>query len=165
MSAARLRKPRHRALQPTLRAIVTAAIVILPGACQPSHPTVILSPHAGEPVAVRVEIADSAEERSLGLMYRNDLAEDQGMLFLFEKDADHSFWMKNTPLSLDMIFISADGEVVGVAPDAEPFSLRPVRIHKSSRDVLEVRAGFAKRHGIAAGARARYAGFTRPNWQ
>ena len=107
---------------------------------------------------MRVDVADTPQARSLGLMYRTDLAPDQGMIFFFERDEDHRFWMKNTPLSLDMIFISADGRIVGIQVDAEPFSLKPLGVGAPSRAVLEVRAGFARAHGIKPGDRVTYRG-------
>lgn len=125
-------------------------------------PRVVLEPSGREPVTVRVDVADTPEARSLGLMFRKDLEEDQGMIFFFERDADHSFWMKNTPLSLDMIFISADGRIVGIAPRTTPFSLAGVRVGKPSRAVLEVRGGFAERHGLAPGDPVRYEDLTSP---
>lgn len=114
----------------------------------------------GREIAVRVEVADTPQARSLGLMYRKELAPDQGMIFFFERDADHRFWMKNTAIPLDMIFISADGHVVGIQHDAEPYSLKPLGVGTPSRVVLEVHAGFAREHGIRPGHRVTYRGIT-----
>src|SRR5262249_40389829 len=75
------------------------------GACaSTATPQVIIHPQSGEPVRVSVEIADTPQKRSFGLMYRRDLPESHGMLFLFPREERLSFWMKNTPLPLDIIF-------------------------------------------------------------
>ena len=84
-------------------------------------------------------------------MYRTELAPDRGMIFLFDREQNQSFWMKNTPLPLDMIFISTGGRIVGIHPNAEPFSLKPITVGAASRAVLEVNAGFAAAHGLAPG--------------
>ena len=103
------------------------------------------------PVTIPVEIANTPATRESGLMYRNDLGADAGMLFLFPNDEDLQFWMKNTPLPLDMVFIDAARVVVGIVADARPFSTQARGVGKPSRYVLEVHAGFCARHGIAPG--------------
>jgi uncharacterized protein len=142
----RLRRP---ALQPTFVAAVLSAA--LAGACHDSRPAVILQPRTGRPVAVYVEVSDTPDTQTRGLMYRTSLAPDDGMIFLFDREQNHSFWMKNTSLPLDMIFISRDRRIVGIHPNAEPFSLKPIDVGAPSRAVLEVNAGFAAAHGLAAG--------------
>ena len=82
---------------------------------QATMPTVTLAPAGRAPVKVRVEVARTMEQRTRGLMFRERLDADAGMIFLFENDDDHTFWMKNTPLPLDMIFITKDLVVAGVA--------------------------------------------------
>jgi hypothetical protein len=143
-------------LQHTLFAVT--AILTLATGCRDARPTVVLNPENGGEVPVRVEVADTPQTRSLGLMYRTNLTEDQGMIFLFEKEDDHQFWMKNTPLSLDMIFISGDGRIVGIQKNTEPFSMRPLGPGAPSRAVLEVRGGFSDKHGLKAGDRVTYKG-------
>jgi len=142
----RLRRP---ALQPTFVAVALSAALV--GACHDSLPAVVLQPRAGRPVAVHVEVADTPDTQTRGLMYRTSLGPDDGMIFLFDREQNHSFWMKNTPLSLDMIFISREGRIVGIHPNAEPFSLKPIDVGAPSRAVLEVNAGFAAAHGLATG--------------
>ena len=108
--------------------------------------------HAAKgPVAISVEIAATPARRERGLMYRNDLGADAGMLFLFPQDSDLRFWMKNTPLPLDMIFIDASHTIVGIVADTRPFSTQALGVGKPSRYVLEVHAGYAAKHGIASG--------------
>ncbi len=104
-------------------------------------------------VAVHVEVADTPEARSYGLMYRKDLAPDAGMLFVFPAEQEQSFWMKNTPLSLDMIFIGTNQQIVGIVAEAKPFTTEPRSVGKPSRYVLEVHGGFCAKHSIRAGDR------------
>ena len=103
---------------------------------------------------VRVELARTDEERSRGLMFRRDLQADTGMLFLFAEPAEHSFWMRNTFLSLDLIFIGEDRSVVGVVANAEPRSDKQRGVPQPSKYVLEVSAGEAFAHAVGPGARA-----------
>lgn len=103
------------------------------------------------PVAVKVEVADTPDARAHGLMYRRDLAPDAGMLFIFPAASEQQFWMKNTPLPLDMVFIGADRRIVGIVADTRPFSTNPLGVSAPSRYVLEVHAGFCASHGIATG--------------
>ena len=105
----------------------------------------------GGDVAVTVEIAATPERRNLGLMYRKELAEDAGMLFLFERPQHLTFWMKNTVLPLDMVFIGADHRVVGIVKNATPFTTTPRAVDGESQYVLEVNAGFSDRHGVRGG--------------
>jgi uncharacterized membrane protein (UPF0127 family) len=115
-------------------------------------PVVTLSGAQGK-VSVRVEIARTREELSRGLMWRSDLDADAGMLFVFGNAAPRTFWMKNTPLPLDILFIDDGGTVLNVAASTTPYSEDPIRSSGPARYVLEVNAGFAARHGIGTGAR------------
>jgi len=91
-------------------------------------------------------------------MYRRDLAADAGMLFLFPVEAEQQFWMKNTPLPLDMVFIRHDHTIAGIVADTRPFTTRPLSVGAPSQYVLEVHAGFCARHGITAGDRVEFVG-------
>ena len=115
------------------------------------RPAVVIHVEGGTEVRVPVELAITAETRTRGLMYRRDLPSDAGMLFVSPETRDYSFWMKNTPLALDMIFIDEQRRVVGLIENAVPFSLAPLSVGKPSRYVLEVHAGFSQRHRIQAG--------------
>ena len=84
-------------------------------------------------------------------MYRKDLASDAGMLFIFPTASVQRFWMKNTPLPLDMIFIGSDRKIVGIVADTRPFTTDPRGVDTPSRYVLEVHAGFCVTHGVATG--------------
>jgi uncharacterized protein len=104
--------------------------------------------------AVKVEVARTDDERSRGLMFRKELAADGGMLFLFEVPEEHGFWMHNTFIPLDMIFLGEDRSVVGVVANAEPHTDILRSVHKPSKYVLEVKGGEAAAHGVGPGTRA-----------
>src|SRR5665213_1056768 len=100
-----------------------------------------------------VELATTEEEKTTGLMYRKQLADGTGMLFDFSPEQQVSMWMKNTYISLDMIFIRADGRVLRIAENTEPLSTRIIPSGGLAKGVLEVVAGTAKKYGIAPGDR------------
>jgi uncharacterized membrane protein (UPF0127 family) len=130
-------------------------------------PTPTPAPGAAAPAAVRfdtprgtwvvqAEVAKTDEERQRGLMFRRELPKDTGMLFLFSESDKHSFWMRNTYLSLDMIFIGEDRTVVGVVSAAQPRTDTPRGVDAPSRYVLEVLAGEAYAHAVGPGVRATF---------
>jgi uncharacterized membrane protein (UPF0127 family) len=127
-----------------------------PDGAQREAPRVVVIDPEGREYIVDVEIARTPEERRVGLMYRRHLPPNAGMLFLFDRDEIHSFWMKNTLIPLDMIFIRADLTIAGVLANVPPLTEQGRSIGKPSRHVLEVNAGWAARHGIGAGARVRF---------
>jgi len=100
-----------------------------------------------------IEIAESPDELEIGLMGRSTMNENQGMLFLFPREEYRSFWMKNTILPLDMIFINAEMEIVTIHVDTTPFSEQSYPSSRPARYVLEVNAGFARDHGLRTGDR------------
>lgn len=104
---------------------------------------------------VEVEIAETPQERSKGLMYRNSLDEDKGMLFIFPVESVHQFWMKNTYIPLDIIWINSKMNVVHVESDVPPCEELVCPRYgpaKSAKYVLEVNAGWANRHKVKEGA-------------
>jgi len=103
--------------------------------------------------AFQVELAITPEEKEHGLMFRRELPEGQGMLFDFQFDQNVAFWMKNTYIPLDMLFIRADGRILRIAENTEPLSERNIPSGGPVRAVLEVIGGTAKKLGIAAGDR------------
>ena len=113
-------------------------------------PAAVIHTHGG-PVTVNLEIADTPGKRASGLMYRREIAADAGMLFLFREASPQKFWMKNTVLPLDMIFIGPTRKIVGIVADTRPFTTNPLGVDEPSRYVLEVNAGFAAKHGVAVG--------------
>jgi uncharacterized protein len=100
-----------------------------------------------------VEIADTDATREKGLMYRKSLPEGSGMLFDFHDEQDVGFWMQNTYIPLDMLFIRADGRILRIAENTEPLSTRVIRSGGPVRAVLEVIGGTARKLGIAPGDR------------
>src|SRR5664279_1818701 len=100
-----------------------------------------------------VEMATTEEEKTTGLMYRKELADGKGMLFDFSPAQEVSMWMKNTYVSLDMIFIRADGRILRIAENTEPMSTRIISSQGLAKGVLEVVAGTAKKYGIEPGDR------------
>ena len=105
---------------------------------------------------VHVEIADDRFEITRGLMCRDRMMDNWGMLFMMEQRRQHSFWMKNTLIGLDIVFIDEDWSVVGVAADAAPQTLSGRSVSGQSKYVLELKAGAAALAGIRQGTKARF---------
>lgn len=104
---------------------------------------------------IRVEVAKTPEERALGLMGRKELGKEEGMLFIFEEEGYHSFWMKNTFIPLSIAFIDREGRIVNIM-DMEPLSLRS---HTPSRPILyalEMNQGWFSKHGVKVGDVVRF---------
>ena len=119
----------------------------------------IVTPDGGR-VVYTVEVARTEKERARGLMGRASLAEERGMIFIFPHEEVQSFWMKDTQLPLDMIFISSDLKVVGVIENARPFDTSPHYVPRPSLYVLEVNGGQAEKWGIAEGSLATFRNIT-----
>jgi uncharacterized membrane protein (UPF0127 family) len=100
-----------------------------------------------------VEMATTEEEKQTGLMYRKELPDGKGMLFDFSPEQQISMWMKNTYVSLDMIFIRADGRILRIAENTEPLSTKIISSGGLAKGVLEVVAGTAQKYGIKPGDR------------
>jgi uncharacterized protein len=113
---------------------------------------------AGRTLRVQVEVVRTPETRAHGLMERRSLPAQQGMLFIFERQEVQAFWMKNTYIPLDMIFIDENMTVVGIVENAEPLTTVSRRVGSPSRFVLEVNGGYARQHGVVAGARVVFEG-------
>ena len=107
----------------------------------------------------RVEIADDPDERAQGLMFRKSLPADAGMLFLSGRNEVQSFWMKNTEIPLDMLFIARDGRIVDMHERAVPFSLETISSKVPVWAVLELPGGSAARLGIKLGDRVEHRAF------
>ncbi|SEW13609.1 hypothetical protein SAMN05444851_1631 [Aliiroseovarius sediminilitoris] len=123
------------------------------GTCGPDH--VDLRGDWGK-ARFTVEIADDPGERAQGLMNRESLPMSHGMLFLFDKPQPVSFWMKNTLIPLDMLFLTADGTVARVHENAIPLDLSPIPGGSDILAVLEVNGGIAERFGITEGTELRH---------
>ena len=117
---------------------------------QPALPTVRLT--AGGMYMIQAEVARTPEQRATGMMFRTEMAPNAGMLFVFEQDAPHCFWMQNTLLPLSIAFIGADGTVVDTA-EMQPRSTENHCASKPVRYALEMNKGWFARHGIKPGSR------------
>ena len=110
----------------------------------------------GKRLPFRVELADRPEAQARGLMFRTQLGDNEGMIFPSAAPETRSFWMKNTPLSLDIIFIGVDGRIMNIAANTTPYSLDSVTSDGLASAVLELRAGRAKELGIVPGDKVSY---------
>ena len=105
--------------------------------------------------AFTIEIADEDAERSAGLMFRTEMADDHGMLFVFDQSRRVAFWMKNTPMPLDLVFVRDDGTVAAIM-QGEPQSTAAISPEETVRFVLELKAGTAHKAGIGDGDLVRH---------
>jgi len=105
---------------------------------------------------ILIELAETPQEQAQGLMYRRSLPDRGGMLFVDAVASMRSFWMKNTPLSLDIIFVDADGDIVNIVKRTTPYSEDYIESTGPAQYVVEVRAGFTDRYGITAEDRIRW---------
>jgi len=96
-----------------------------------------------------IELAETPEEQAQGLMYRRTLPDRGGMLFIDAEESMRSFWMKNTALALDIIFVDAQGEIVNIVKRTTPYSEDFIESTGPAQYVVEVRAGFTDRYGIS----------------
>ena len=117
------------------------------GGGQAPLPTVTLQVGA---TPVTAEVADAPDERELGLMFREQLEPNSGMLFVYPTERPRSFWMKNTPLPLTIAYLSASGTVVSLK-DMEPLTTRPVLSGKGAMYALEMEQGWFAAHGVKVG--------------
>ena len=108
-------------------------------------------------VTLQIEIAETDSARTRGMMQRTGFPDEtSGMLFPFPEEAPRSFWMANTPVALDLLFINADSQIVSVAKYARPYSPESIASEAPAQYVLETPAGFADSHGIVEGDRVRW---------
>lgn len=148
------RKAVWSALKGWLAAILVVAACVLasaPAGAASLQPLEIVTKNGVQ--VFSVEMATTEEEKQTGLMYRKELADGKGMLFDFNPEQEVSMWMKNTYVSLDMIFIRADGRILRIAENTEPMSTKIISSRGPARAVLEVVAGTAQKYGIRPGDR------------
>ncbi|HVH45123.1 MAG TPA: DUF192 domain-containing protein [Labilithrix sp.] len=108
-------------------------------------------PDAPNAPHIEVELAKTPHDVERGLMYRRAMADDRGMLFRLDGRRDHTFWMHNTCIALDMMFIDDDGVIVGIVEAAEPLTESTRSVGCPSVFVLEVNAGWTRKRGVAPG--------------
>jgi len=110
-----------------------------------------------EDTCFSVEVAKTLEERTKGLMFKDELGKNEGMFFIFDESGVYPFWMKNTYISLDIIWIDEDGKVVFIADNTEVLSLTPINPGKEASYVLEIPAGRAEEIGLEVGSEIKIA--------
>lgn len=149
-----------------LRHLTLAGLLLAAAACAPAAKAPLDG--AGQPMEALtvvtssgdhefwVEIADDEAERQRGLMFRPPLEAGRGMLFEFEEAREQGFWMRNTPSSLDIVYIGADGKIVSIARHTTPFSERSLPSNGPAKGVLEVRAGRMDEIGAKPGDTVRH---------
>ncbi len=112
-----------------------------------------ISPEGRVLASIAIEIADSPQSRAIGLMGRTGLDDSAGMLFVFEKAGVKSFWMRNTPTPLDIVFVSPTGHITHIAANTKPMSDTIYSSSGPALYVVEVHAGFCMRHAVVTGTR------------
>lgn len=127
-----------------------------PVTIDPRAPVRVFVATPGEEAVVTVEVADRPAVIRQGLMNRTELAPDHGMLFFMPREKDWSFWMQNTLIPLDIIFITKQLTVAGIVRNTTPRTEDPRSAGTLSLYVLEVNAGWADRHGVSTGAKVRF---------
>ncbi|HCQ16122.1 MAG TPA: DUF192 domain-containing protein [Cryomorphaceae bacterium] len=117
---------------------------------------VLVSGEGDRVKTIDIELANTPEKIQYGMMYRKSMEEDEGMLFFMGEERPQSFWMKNTYVSLDILFINSAGEVVSIQKNAEPLSEKSLPSEGNASMVLEVKGGFSDRYGLKKGDRIYY---------
>lgn len=154
---------------PTIKRFVLAILIIgatvgsAYSSCEPEK--VSLKGDFGT-IRFSIEIADDNDERATGLMHRQSMPTLSGMLFVYGKPGHLSFWMRNTLIKLDMIFIKPDGTISHIHENAQPLDETPISGGKGNLAVLEINGGLARRFGISVGDVVQHSAFagTNPIW-
>ena len=141
-------------------AILAVLMVATPLAACSDEGKLVLHSSTGD-YPFNIEVVDTPESRAKGLMFVQDLADDAGMLFDFKQEQNVSFWMQNTFIPLDMLFIRADGTVARIAERTEPLSTRTIPSGEPILSVLEINGGVSKQLGIKPGDKVEHALFKR----
>jgi uncharacterized membrane protein (UPF0127 family) len=153
-----------------IRYLLLMVLIFFPmqsgGAGSAGSPQNQLSIHtATGTISFQVELAATQEDRQRGLMFREELQRNEGMLFVYHEDRRIVMWMKSTLISLDMLFITGAGRIVRIEANTEPLSLRAIPSRSPVRAVLELKGGTAEFFGIKPGDRVSHGGFQlRKRW-
>lgn len=145
----------------TICAVFLAFLCLLPAACRaegnadPTKQATIIS-HDGKKHLFYIELALTPPQQAQGLMNRTEMADDAGMLFLFPAEEERAFWMKNTLIPLDMLFIKKDGTILRVHDSAKPNDLTSIKSGGPVLAVLEINGGLSKKLGIKDGDKVRH---------
>ena len=137
--------------------VVALYFVPLPAAAQQDvvfpESTLEIETQSGTRHTFRIELAETDPLRQRGLMFRNEMAPDAGMLFTYKRDRVISMWMANTYLPLDMLFIESNGRISRIVENTIPLSRESISSRKRARGILELNAGTARRLGLSVGDR------------
>lgn len=141
-----------RASSRVARLALAAGVLFAQASCSKAAtgPVVTVHSAAGD-AAVTVELALTREAQARGLMFRTELPESAGMLFVFGEEGERSFWMSNTPIPLDILYIRGDGVIRTIAARTTPYSEKSIPSRGPVRYVLEVPGGWSERHGVKPG--------------
>lgn len=132
--------------------VILAFVFLACGRGEKTVPVEVKSAQSQEVLGLfQAEIADEADERAMGLMFREELGKNEGMLFIWPEDTTGSFWMKNTLISLDIIFIDAEHQIINIVREAVPQTTTPRKPAGPYRFVLEIPGGRAAQLGVHAG--------------
>jgi uncharacterized membrane protein (UPF0127 family) len=141
--------------------LLLAAAPVVVTAPAPASEKVVVETKKGERTFI-VEVVREEKDRNRGLMFRQEMAAGEGMLFDYDPPQQVSFWMKNTFLPLDIIFIGADGRILNIAEKTTPLSLERLPAEGKARGVLEINGGLSEKLGIKPGDRVRHVLFDQP---
>lgn len=126
------------------------------GGTSVSLANVVVTPEGKDPVTLTVEVARSEEERHRGLQGRESLPEKHGMWFVFDGDVQDSFWMKGTPIALDLVFVDKEMKIIDMIKGAKPNDETLLTARFPYRYVLEINGGYADRWGLAVGDKVEF---------
>jgi len=147
----------HRRIRPNPFAFVVVLLALL--GCARGPCITIVAPDGTTRATVAIEVANTNEQRERGLMFRKQLDDDAGMIFVFPDAAPRNFWMHNTEIPLDMIFADSSFRVIGIAANATPETDTLRGVAGNSEYVLEVNGGFCAKNGIKSGDRFQFLNF------
>jgi len=150
-----LRRPLLRRGMAAVCAAMAVALSAF-GARTEADQSILVIESATGPHTFTVEIADDPAERARGLMHRRELARDAGMLFVYDRPQETAFWMKNTPLPLDILFADEHGVIISIARRTTPFSTRDIPSGGPVLGVLEINGGLSDELGVTEGDRLRH---------
>lgn len=119
----------------------------------PTVTAFFISPDGSKSPRYTLEVCATEAQRALGLMYRRSLSEQSGMIFLFPEERENSFWMKNTYIPLDMVFLDREMKVVGILENVPPLNEAPRSVGKRSMYVAEFKAGVTRKDGVREGSK------------
>ena len=138
---------------------ILVLVTFYAGAKEPVLEKFVINTSNGKAITYNVEVARTSTQMRRGLMFRDSMPENHGMLFIYIPERVATMWMKNTILPLDMLFINQNGEIITIAEDTIPFSLQTISSGESVRAVLELNSGQVKKYEIAVGDKAMHTVF------